>query len=71
MIAADNGETLSAPCGSFQTGETYFAQKQFELAAARELLKVDILYSVPQWSARALYEAGRAFEELHQTSTGR
>ena len=68
VIAADNGETAAR--AQFQTGETYFAQKQFD-AAARELLKVDILYSVPQWSARALYEAGRAFEELHQPDQAR
>ncbi|MGN6367239.1 MAG: tetratricopeptide repeat protein [Phycisphaerae bacterium] len=67
-IAADNGETGAR--AQFQTGETYFAQKQFE-AAARELLKVDILYSAPQWSARALYEAGRAFEELHEPDKAR
>ena len=32
--------------------------------AARELLKVDILYAYPEWSAAALYEAGRCFQEL-------
>ena len=68
VIAADNGETAAR--AQFQTGETYFAQKQFE-SAARELLKVDILYSAPQWSARALYEAGRAFEELRQPDQAR
>ncbi|MHC5002219.1 MAG: tetratricopeptide repeat protein, partial [Planctomycetota bacterium] len=32
--------------------------------AARELLKVDILYAYPKWSAAAIYEAARCFEEL-------
>ena len=40
-----------------------FAKKQCE-EAARELLKVDILYAYPEWSAAALYEAGRCFEAL-------
>jgi TolA-binding protein len=60
VIAADNGATGAR--AQFQIGETYFAEKQFDLAA-KELLKVDILYAVPEWAARALYEAGRAFEQ--------
>lgn len=47
----------------FQIGECLFAKKQYE-EAARELLKVDILYAYPEWSAAALYEAGRCFEKL-------
>jgi outer membrane protein assembly factor BamD (BamD/ComL family) len=31
--------------------------------AAKEFLKVDILYAFPEWSAAALYEAGRCFED--------
>jgi TolA-binding protein len=46
-------------------GECYFAEKHFDRAAA-ELLKVDIVYGYPKWSARALYEAGRAFEQLNE-----
>ena len=38
-------------------------QGQYE-RASRELLKVDIVYGYPQWSAKALYEAGRAFAQL-------
>ena len=34
----------------------------------REFLKVDIWYAYPEWSAAALYEAGRCFEELNQTA---
>ncbi len=37
----------------------------------RELLKVDILYAYPQWSAAALFEAGRCFEKLSQTAEAR
>ena len=32
--------------------------------AVSELLKVDILYAYPEWSAAALFEAGRCFEEM-------
>ena len=47
----------------FQIGECLFAKKEYELAA-RELLKVDILYAYPEWSAAALYEAGQCLERL-------
>ncbi len=67
-VALDNSETAAR--AQFQIGETYFSEKQYE-AAAKELLKVDILYSAPQWAARALYEAGRAFEQLHQPAQAR
>jgi TolA-binding protein len=63
VIAADNG--ITAARAQFQIGETYFAQKQFA-AAAKELLKVDILYTAPEWAARALYETGRAFEQTKE-----
>jgi TolA-binding protein len=62
VLALDSSETAAR--AQFQIGETYFTQKQYELAA-KELLKVDILYRSPPWPARALYEAGRAFEQLH------
>jgi TolA-binding protein len=63
VIAADNGATGAR--AQFQIGETYFAEKQFDVAA-KELLKVDILYASPEWAARALYEAGRAFEQTKE-----
>ncbi|MGE0479916.1 MAG: tetratricopeptide repeat protein [Phycisphaerae bacterium] len=47
----------------FQIGECLFAQKKHD-DAVRELLKVDVLYAYPEWSAAALYEAGRCFEVL-------
>ena len=34
---------------------------------AYELLKVEDVYKYPKWSARALLESGRAFEQLKQT----
>jgi len=52
----------TAARAQFQIGECLFAQKRLE-EATRELLKVDILYTYPEWSAAALYEAGRCFEQ--------
>ena len=58
------------PSATVQIGECLFARKQYE-DAARELLKVDILYAYPEWSAAALYEAGRCFEALGKTVEAR
>lgn len=57
----------TAARAQFQIGECLFAQKKYDAAVA-ELLKVDVLYSYPQWSAAALYEAGRCLAELNKTS---
>ncbi|MBU0716936.1 MAG: tetratricopeptide repeat protein, partial [Planctomycetes bacterium] len=59
----DRHQGPTAARAQFQVGECLFAKKEYE-DAARELLKVDILYAYPQWSAAALYEAGRCFEKL-------
>ncbi|UCD76022.1 MAG: tetratricopeptide repeat protein, partial [Phycisphaerales bacterium] len=61
VIDRHSGPTAAR--AQFQIGECLYAGRQFE-DAARELLKVDILYACPEWSAAALYEAGRCFEEL-------
>ncbi|MCO6436700.1 MAG: tetratricopeptide repeat protein [Phycisphaerae bacterium] len=54
----------------FQVGECLFAQKKYE-DAIKELLKVDILYAYAEWSAAALYEAGRCFELLGRSAEAR
>lgn len=59
----DRHKGPTAARAQFQIGECLFALKQYD-EAARELLKVDILYACPEWSAAALYEAGRCFEKL-------
>jgi len=61
VVARHKGPTAAR--AQFQIGECLFAQQQYQEAAA-ELLKVDILYSYPDWSAAALYEAGRCFQKL-------
>jgi TolA-binding protein len=53
-----NGPTAAR--AKFQIGETYFAEGKHE-RAARELIAVDAVYAYPEWSSRALLEAGRAF----------
>ncbi|MCZ6699266.1 MAG: tetratricopeptide repeat protein, partial [Planctomycetota bacterium] len=63
VVARHNGPTAAR--AQFQMGECLFAKKQYKDAAI-ELLKVDILYAYPEWSAAALYEAGRCFEKLSQ-----
>lgn len=63
-----NGPTAAR--AQFQIGECLFAQSKYE-DAIRELLKVDILFAYPQWSAAALFEAGRCFEKLGRSVEAR
>lgn len=63
-----NGPTAAR--AQFQIGECYFAEGNFP-RAARELLNVDIVYAYPEWSASALYEAGRAFEQAGKPDDAR
>ncbi len=65
VVSAHQGPTAAR--AQFQIGECLFAQEKYE-EATRELLKVDILYAYPEWSAAALYEAGRCFEKLSKPS---
>ncbi len=62
--------TVTAARAQFQIGETYFKQQNYE-SAAKELLKVDIVYDYKEWSAKALYEAGVCFEQLKQPDEAR
>ena len=65
---AQVSETHNGPTAAraqFQTGQCYFAEGKFETAET-ELLKVEIVYAYPEWSARALYDAGKACEQLKQ-----
>ena len=60
---AANHRGPTAARAQFQIGECLFASKR-HADAVREYLKVDILYAYPEWSAAALYEAGRCFEKI-------
>lgn len=65
VIKTHNGATAAR--AQFQIGETYFLEGDFT-RAVKELLAVDIVYAYPEWSAAALFEAGRAFEQLKQNA---
>jgi len=60
----------TAARAQFQIGECLFAQGELA-AAVTELLKVDILYDYPEWSAAGLYEAGRCLEQLNRGAEAR
>lgn len=62
------GETAAR--AQFQVGQCLFAMKDYE-SAVRELIKTDILYGYPEWSAAALFEAGRCFERLNRRGEAR
>jgi TolA-binding protein len=68
VVEKQRGPTAAR--AQFQIGECLLARKQYE-EAARELLKVDILFAYPEWSAAALYEAGRCFEQLGKPAEAR
>jgi TolA-binding protein len=68
VVAKHQGPTAAR--AQFQIGQCLFAKKEYETAAA-ELLKVDILYAYPEWSAAALFEAGRCFEALARRAEAR
>ncbi len=55
----------TAARAQFQIGECLYAQKRHQEAVA-ELLKVDVLFAVPEWSAAAVYEAGRCLMEMNR-----
>ncbi|GAB5495135.1 MAG: hypothetical protein Phyf2KO_02150 [Phycisphaerales bacterium] len=63
VIESHDGETAAR--AQFQIGECLFAQENHE-EAVKAFLRVDLVYAYPQWSAAALYEAGRCFEELER-----
>ncbi len=68
VVEDHDGQTAAR--ARFQIGECYFAEGEYKRAAT-ELLKVDIVYDYPKWGARALYEAGRAFEALKEYGKAR
>ena len=61
VVNRHQGETAAR--AQFQLGECLYALKRFK-EAATELLKVDIHYAYPKWSAASLYETGRCFQEM-------
>jgi TolA-binding protein len=68
-VIAQNSSPTAARA-QFQIGETFFAQGQYEQAAAALLAVVDV-YAYPEWAARASFEAGRVFEQMKQPEQAR
>lgn len=66
----DRHEGDTAARAQFQIGECLFAMKKLD-EAITEFIRVDILHAYPQWSAAALFEAGRCFEELDRFDDAR
>ncbi|MEC9373829.1 MAG: tetratricopeptide repeat protein, partial [Planctomycetota bacterium] len=66
----DHHAGATAARAQFQIGQCLYAQGRHQDAAS-ELLKADILYGVPEWSAAALHEAGRCFEAMGQVAKAR
>ncbi len=66
----DRHQGATTARAQFQIGECLFAEQKYEEAAG-ELLKVDILYDYPEWSAAALFEAGRCFTKLNKVAEAR
>ena len=63
-VIAQNSSPTAARA-QFQIGETYFAQANYDQAAAALLAVADV-YAYPEWAARAIFEAGRVFEQMKQ-----
>ncbi|MBL9032302.1 MAG: tetratricopeptide repeat protein [Phycisphaerae bacterium] len=68
VTASHQGPTAAR--AQFQIGQCLFALGNFD-EASRELLKVDILYAYPEWSAAALYEAARCLLRLDRAAEAR
>ncbi|MCB9853688.1 MAG: tetratricopeptide repeat protein [Phycisphaerales bacterium] len=66
----DGHKGPTAARAQFQIGQCLFASKDYE-GAVRELIKTDILYAYPEWSAAALFEAGRCFERMNRRGEAR
>ncbi|QOV88336.1 tetratricopeptide repeat protein [Humisphaera borealis] len=68
VTASNNGETAAR--AQFQIGDSLLTEGKFEEAALAFLVVEDV-YAYPVWSARALYGAGLAFEQLKQPDMAR
>lgn len=69
VVANPNAGELAARA-QLMLGETYFHQKQYEVAL-REYLKVEVLYDAPVWQALALYAVAQTYERLNQLDRAR
>jgi cellulose synthase operon protein C len=68
VTASHQGATAAR--AQFQIGECLFAMKRYE-EAVKEFVKADAIYGLDEWSAAALYEAGRCLEEMGRRDDAR
>jgi len=67
VIRSPNGaKTETAAMAQWMIGESFFHQKNYA-DAAREYLKVEILYDFPAWQAAALLQAGKCHDLLGES----
>lgn len=59
--------TETAARSQFLIAETYLLQEAFD-NAAREYHRVHLIYSVPEWQARSLFQAAACEERLQETN---
>ncbi|MEM0982766.1 MAG: tetratricopeptide repeat protein [Planctomycetota bacterium] len=69
-VVTQNHTGPTAARAQFQIGECLFALGRLD-EAATELLRTDIVHAEPEWSAAALYEAGRVFEQMNKVGEAR
>lgn len=69
-MIVDRHDGITAARAQFQIGECLFAQRRYD-EALKEFMKVDILFTAPEWSAAALVEAGRVLEALRRPDDAR
>jgi TolA-binding protein len=62
--------TETAAKAQFMIGETYFFQERFD-DALKELLKVEILYPIPEWQSLALLEVGKCHDRKGERDAAR
>ena len=63
--SSTGAKTETAAMAQWMIGESYFHQKEYELAL-REYLRLEILYAYPTWQAGSLLQAGKCHELLGQ-----
>ena len=59
--------TETAARSQFLIAETYLLQENFE-DAAREYHRVHLIYNIPEWQARSLFQAAACEERLNKTN---
>jgi len=67
--SAAGAKTETAAMAQWMIGETFFHQKNYQIAL-QEYLRLKILYAYPTWQAAALLQAGKCRERLGEAQEG-